>query len=235
MSVARNCPYSDNEENCRYEIFTWVPRLNKCSNCERFLKKRFPNIDTSSYNIDENGNVLREVEGGMTDKEKEFQAAWYDYCITNRLIAYGEVPELTEEQIEARCMEQLKKDLEELRRKYDEEIAELDCQMNRNKACYSCANATERCFENEIGCPCEKYKSYKDENAELKEQNLILADCSTCHSTCKNENVEIKKQFTKARELLTKWVELFNPKGNSSIPPTPIQVETEQFLREVEE
>ena len=62
MSVARNCPYSDNEENCRYEIFTWVPRLNKCSNCERFLKKRFPNIDTSSYNIDENGNVLREVE-----------------------------------------------------------------------------------------------------------------------------------------------------------------------------
>ena len=61
MSVARNCPYSDNEENCRYEIFTWVPRLNKCSNCERFLKKRFPNIDTSSYNIDENGNVLREV------------------------------------------------------------------------------------------------------------------------------------------------------------------------------
>ena len=61
LSVARNCPYSDNEENCRYEIFTWVPRLNKCSNCERFLKKRFPNIDTSSYNIDENGNVLREV------------------------------------------------------------------------------------------------------------------------------------------------------------------------------
>ena len=187
MSVARNCPYSDNEENCRYEIFTWVPRLNKCSNCERFLKKRFPNIDTSSYNIDENGNVLREVEGGMTKEELK------------------------------------------------QEIAELDCQMNRNKACYSCANATERCFENEIGCPCEKYKSYKDENAELKEQNLILADCSTCHSTCKNENVEIKKQFTKARELLTKWVELFNPKGNSSIPPTPIQVETEQFLREVEE
>ena len=45
----------------------------------------------------------------MTDKEREFQVAWYDYCITNRLIAYGEVPELTEEQIEAHCMEQLKK------------------------------------------------------------------------------------------------------------------------------
>lgn len=57
----------------------------------------------------------------MTDKEREFQAAWYDYYITNRLIAYGEVPELTKEQIEARCMEQLKKDCEEIRRKYDNE------------------------------------------------------------------------------------------------------------------
>ena len=60
MSIARNCPYSDDEENCRCEIFAWQPRLNKCSTCERFLKKRFPNIDTSSYNIDENGNVLRD-------------------------------------------------------------------------------------------------------------------------------------------------------------------------------
>lgn len=55
----------------------------------------------------------------MTDKEKEFQVAWYDYCITNRLIAYGEVPELTKEQIEARCMEQLKKDVESIRSKYE--------------------------------------------------------------------------------------------------------------------
>ena len=52
----------------------------------------------------------------------------------------------------------------------EKENAELDCQMNRNKYCYSCVNATDRCFRNEIGCPCEKYKSYKDENAELKEQ-----------------------------------------------------------------
>ena len=83
----------------------------------------------------------------------------------------------------------------------EKENAELDCQMNRNKFCYSCANATDRCFRNEIGCPCEKYKSYKGLN----------------------------KQLTKAKELLTKWVELFKPKvGN--IPPTPIQIETEQFL-----
>lgn len=54
----------------------------------------------------------------QSDKAEAFQQAWYDYCITNRLIAYGEVPELTEEQIEARCKEQLEKDCEEIRRKY---------------------------------------------------------------------------------------------------------------------
>ena len=37
------------------------------------------------------------------------------------------------------------------------------------------------------------------------------------------------ERLTKANKLLTKWVELFSPKGGN-IPPTPIQVETEQFL-----
>ena len=37
------------------------------------------------------------------------------------------------------------------------------------------------------------------------------------------------ERLTKAKELLTKWVELFSPKGGN-ILPTPIQVETEQFL-----
>ena len=57
---------------------------------------------------------------------------------------------------------------------YKKEIAELDCQMNRNKFCYSCINATDRCFRKEIGCPCEKYKSYKDENAELEKEKCEL-------------------------------------------------------------
>ena len=50
---------------------------------------------------------------------------------------------------------------------------------------------------------------------------------------CK-ENTELKKQdeqLAKAKELLTQWVELFKPKGGN-IPPTPVQVETEQFLNE---
>ena len=71
------------------------------------------------------------------------------------------------------------------------------------------------------------------ENAELKEQCSILADCNTCTSTCKTENIEMKEQLTKAKDLLAKWVELFKPKGGN-FPPTLIQVDTEQFLNEVE-
>ena len=48
----------------------------------------------------------------------------------------------------------------------------------------------------------------------------------------KKENTELNNELTKAKELLTKWVELFKPKvGN--IPPTPIQLETEQFINGV--
>lgn len=62
----------------------------------------------------------------------------------------------------------------------EKENAELLCQKNRNKSCYSCANATERCFRNEIGCPCQKYKSYKEENAELEKKISVLLSCKNC-------------------------------------------------------
>ena len=61
----------------------------------------------------------------------------------------------------------------------EKENAELDCQMNRNKYCYSCVNATGRCFRNEIGCPCEKYKSYKDLNKQLLKAKEIIKDYLT--------------------------------------------------------
>ena len=48
-----------------------------------------------------------------------------------------------------------------------------------------------------------------------------------------NMLVSKNQQLAKAKKLLTKWVELFKPKGGN-IPPTPIQIETEQFLRENE-
>ena len=95
----------------------------------------------------------------------------------------------------------------------------------------------------------------KKENAKLQEKISVLLSCRNCpenkggllcekeyEGRCLSQKVmyikelkaEMKEQLTKAKELLTKWVELFKPKGGN-IPPTPIQVETEQFLRELEE
>lgn len=54
-----------------------------------------------------------------TAKAKELEQVWYDYCITNRLIAYGEVPELSDEEVEERCRKQYEKDCEKIRRKYE--------------------------------------------------------------------------------------------------------------------
>lgn len=84
------------------------------------------------------------------------------------------------------------KRIAELERKLQNFIAK----KNRNKACYSCANATERCFKNEIGCPCEKYKSYKDENAELKDKLEVLIAVGNICTKGLNE------QLTKAKEIL---------------------------------
>ena len=55
-----------------------------------------------------------------------------------------------------------------------------------------------------------KIEALKKENEELKEQCLILADCKTCHSPCKDENVEMKKQLTKAKEIIKKFSEFVN-------------------------
>lgn len=64
------------------------------------------------------------------------------------------------------------------------------------------------------------------ENAELKAR-LIAINLLTPELQ-KASNLR-KQQLSNAKELLKKWVELFKSKGGN-IPPTPIQVETEQFL-----
>ena len=53
----------------------------------------------------------------------------------------------------------------------------------------------------------------KEENSELKEQCSILADCNTCYSSCKNENIEMKKQLTKAKEIIKEMISIL-PKEN---------------------
>lgn len=88
-----------------------------------------------------------------------------------------------------------------------------------------------------------KIEALKKENEDLKEQCLILADCNTCHSTCKNENVEIKKQLTKAKEIIKKFSEFVN--NEVEFDPEHPQEHTdlwnelcekaERFISEVEE
>ena len=68
------------------------------------------------------------------------------------------------------------------------------------------------------------------ENAELKEQCLILADCNTCHSTCKNENIEMKKQLAKAKEII-KDLLIVMPKENIE-GVYEVTEYAEQFIRE---
>lgn len=76
---------------------------------------------------------------------------------------------------------------------------------------------------------CSKLSRLEKENVELKEQCLILADCNTC----KNENVEIKKQLTKAKELIKEMLSIL-PKENIE-GVYEITEEAEQFIREVEQ
>lgn len=112
----------------------------------------------------------------------------------------------------------------------NKQIAELDCQKNRNKACYSCANATERCFKNEIGCPCEKYKSYKDENAELKNRNSELA----------GQKASLERWYGEAKKILTKFLEeeknnmYWEMNGSDKSSYYEVRKQAKQFLSEVE-
>ena len=125
-----------------------------------------------------------------------------------------------EKEYENKCLTQKIEFIKELK----EENAELDCQMNRNKFCYSCANATDRCFRNEIGCPCEKYKSYKDEITELKDKlEVLIAVGNTCTKG-------LNKQLTKAKELIKEMLSILPKENIEGI--YEITEEAEQFIKE---
>lgn len=88
-----------------------------------------------------------------------------------------------------------------------------------------------------------KIEALKKENEDLKEQCLILADCNTCHSTCKNENVEMKKQLTKAKEIIKDYLTIVKgshttvcgvPEENRTIYVLKLNEEAERFISEVE-
>lgn len=84
---------------------------------------------------------------------------------------------------------------------------------------------------------CENLAELEKENAELKEQCLILADCNTCHSTCS----EIKKQLTKAKEIIKDYMTIVKgahttvcgvPEENRTIYVLKLNEEAEQFIKE---
>lgn len=121
--------------------------------------------------------------------------------------------------------------------KLSEENAELKCECRR------CVYSDSPCILSDYGKDgngiCDHFKDVFDENAELKEQCSILADCNSCTSSCKTENLEMKKQLTKAKELLERLLitscnsDVLNLLPNCS-EVLRVRVEAEQFLNEVE-
>ena len=116
-----------------------------------------------------------------------------------------------------------------------------------NKYCYSCASATERCFGNEIGCPCEKYKSYKDENAELKEKlgDKVMQkqkDKADLVWKLKTANEQKASQLYKAKEIIKDYMIIIKgahttvcgvPEENRTINVLKLNEEAEQFIKEM--
>ena len=128
----------------------------------------------------------------------------------------------TEEILKA--IAKVKSDYHELCKLKDMRIAELEDKL---------ANADYQLEGRDI-----KIKELEKENAELKEQCSILADCNTCTSTCKTENIEMKKQLTNAKEIIKKFSEFVN-NGIEYDPEHPQEhtdlwnklcAEAEQFL-----
>lgn len=138
---------------------------------------------------------------------------------------------MTDEEIEKEKCELLGiiQDKDKVIQELKKENAQLTCQMKRNTFCYSCKNATERCYKNEIGCPCEKYKSYKDENAELKDKlEVLIAVGNTCTKG-------LNEQLTKAKEIIKKLVNEFYYLCELYNFATDYEclAEADQFIREV--
>lgn len=81
---------------------------------------------------------------------------------------------------------------------------------------------------------CKENAELEKENAELKEQCLILADCNTCNSTCKAENIEMKKQLIKAEEIIKNLIDDLTAIDGEEIRELEAVKEAEQFLNKGE-
>lgn len=152
------------------------------------------------------------------------------YAEENLDKAFKAIAELEKEKCELlgiiqgkdKVIQELKKENAELEEKISVLLSCKNCP--ENKGGWVCVKEYEnKCLSQKI----MYIKELKKENAELKDKlKILIAVGNTCTKG-------LNKQLTKAKELLAKWVELFSPKGGN-IPPTPIQVETEQFISGVE-
>jgi hypothetical protein len=86
-----------------------------------------------------------------------------------------------------------------------------------------CFSAPPVLTEETVEINLKRIEYLEKENAELKDDNKVMAD-----NYSKMEQ-KFYDNLTKAKELLAKWVELFKPKLDD-FPKPPIQVDTEQFL-----
>ena len=80
----------------------------------------------------------------------------------------------------------------------------------------------------------EHLAELEQENAELKadlnEKENTVHTLDVLHKEAVRKYGEVNERLTKAKELLAKWVELYKTKVDTFLP-TPIQVDTEQFLK----
>lgn len=168
MSIARCCPYSDEKENCKYEIYSGQPKFEKCPTCDRKkkadekpdLKKENEELKARVSYLEDNLRVARkdrerlqeDVAKGIEEFIKEKPATSL-HLLANK--------ELREE------LEKLKKENEQLKI----ENVKMRC----------CGNCTHRNAE-EVVETCKLLKKYtqvkgacdKWSFAEDRENGLVL-------------------------------------------------------------
>lgn len=66
MSISKCCPYSIEKENCKFEIETGRPRLDKCSTCDRVKTKNKFDLNRV-FNYDTANKVKVGMKGFFAD------------------------------------------------------------------------------------------------------------------------------------------------------------------------
>ena len=154
-----------------------------------------------------------------------------------KLIRMGDKKKMTKEELKEQdirlnkmCFDYQEKEkrIEELEEKISVLLSCKNCP--ENKGGFICAKEYEnKCLAQKI----EYIKELQEENAELKEQCSILADCNSCTSSCKTENLEMKKQLSKAKEIIKELVRVEYAdftNGDYSNELSKVLEQAEQFL-----